>query len=52
MAKAKFKGLLSKTRAVNVLSVARFFLFGARDVWFVVAPSTMLMSEMAAEGAV
>lgn len=40
MGKAKsrvpFKKLLSKTPALNVLSAARFFLFGARDVWFVV----------------
>lgn len=35
--KSKFSQLLSKNRAVNLLSVARFFLFGARDVWFVVA---------------
>jgi MFS family permease len=35
--KSKFKHLFSKNRAVNLLSVARFFLFGARDVWFVVA---------------
>ena len=28
-AKSKFKGLLSKSRDVNVLSAARFFLFGA-----------------------
>jgi predicted MFS family arabinose efflux permease len=41
-AKAKFKGLLSKTRAVNVLSAARFFLFGARDVWFVVGVPVFL----------
>lgn len=34
--KPKFKHLLSKSRPVNVLSSARFFLFGARDVWFVV----------------
>ena len=25
------------TRAINILSAARLFLFGARDVWFVVA---------------
>lgn len=36
-AKPKFKDLLSKSRAINVLSAARLFLFGARDVWFVVA---------------
>jgi hypothetical protein len=35
--KSKFRHLFSKNRAVNLLSVARFFLFGARDVWFVVA---------------
>lgn len=34
--KVPFKELLSKTPAINVLSAARFFLFGARDVWFVV----------------
>jgi predicted MFS family arabinose efflux permease len=34
--KNKFKGLLSKTPEVNILSAARFFLFGARDIWFVV----------------
>ena len=34
--KPKFKDLLSKSRAINVLSGARLFLFGARDVWFVV----------------
>ncbi len=26
-----------KLKGINVLSLARFFLFGARDVWFVVA---------------
>ncbi|QGZ31301.1 organoarsenical effux MFS transporter ArsJ [Stutzerimonas stutzeri] len=36
-AKPKFRELLSKSRAINVLSAARMFLFGARDVWFVVA---------------
>ncbi|MEZ4712004.1 MAG: organoarsenical effux MFS transporter ArsJ [Caldilineaceae bacterium] len=34
--KAPFKQIFSKTPAINVLSAARFFLFGARDVWFVV----------------
>jgi MFS family permease len=34
--KVPFKQLFSKTPAINVLSGARFFLFGARDVWFVV----------------
>jgi len=36
-AKPKFRDLLSKSRAINMLSAARLFLFGARDVWFVVA---------------
>ncbi|MDA3807872.1 MAG: organoarsenical effux MFS transporter ArsJ [Thiomicrorhabdus sp.] len=35
--KSKFSELFSKTPAINKLSAARFFLFGARDVWFVVA---------------
>lgn len=36
-AKPKFRDVLSKSSAVNRLSAARMFLFGARDVWFVVA---------------
>ena len=36
-AKPKFRELLSKSPAINRLSAARLFLFGARDVWFVVA---------------
>lgn len=35
--KPKFKEMLSKSQSINVLSAARLFLFGARDVWFVVA---------------
>ena len=34
--KVKFSQLFSKSRAINVLSLARLFLFGSRDVWFVV----------------
>jgi hypothetical protein len=33
---AKFSEVVSKSANVNWLSVARVFLFGARDVWFVV----------------
>ncbi|MFV1875825.1 organoarsenical effux MFS transporter ArsJ [Nioella sp.] len=33
---AKFKEVFSKNRDINWLSFARLFLFGARDVWFVV----------------
>ncbi|UTW10889.1 organoarsenical effux MFS transporter ArsJ [Marinobacterium rhizophilum] len=36
-AKPRFRDILSKSRAINILSAARMFLFGARDVWFVVA---------------
>ncbi|MEC7118948.1 MAG: organoarsenical effux MFS transporter ArsJ [Pseudomonadota bacterium] len=36
-AKPKFKDILSKSPAINYLSAARMFLFGARDVWFVIA---------------
>ncbi|MEO8011667.1 MAG: organoarsenical effux MFS transporter ArsJ [Dokdonella sp.] len=36
-AKPKFREMFSKSRAINVLSAARLFLFAARDVWFVVA---------------
>lgn len=35
-AKAKFREVFSKSGDVNRLSAARLFLFGARDVWFVV----------------
>jgi MFS family permease len=35
--KPKFKEIFSKSAAINRLSAARMFLFGARDVWFVVA---------------
>ncbi len=35
--KPKFRDLLSKSRAINLLSGARMFLFASRDVWFVVA---------------
>jgi predicted MFS family arabinose efflux permease len=44
--KSKFKGLLSKTRDVNVLSAARFFLFGARDIWFVVGVPVFLSVDL------
>ena len=34
--KPKFTQVFSKVAAINWLSAARFFLFGSRDVWFVV----------------
>lgn len=34
--RAKFSEVFSKDHNINILSAARLFLFGARDVWFVV----------------
>ena len=42
--KAKFSQMLSRDKAINMLPVARLFLFGARDVWFVVAVPVFLSS--------
>ncbi|ETN93388.1 Major Facilitator Superfamily protein [Gammaproteobacteria bacterium MOLA455] len=41
-----FQHLFSKSSAVNRLSAARFFLFGSRDVWFVVALPVFLQSQL------
>ncbi|MGA9275798.1 organoarsenical effux MFS transporter ArsJ [Ilumatobacter sp.] len=35
--KAPLRSILSKSDAINRLSLARFFLFASRDIWFVVA---------------
>ena len=45
-AKVPFRGVFSVNRAVNVLSAARFFLFGARDVWFVVGLPVFLSDQL------
>jgi predicted MFS family arabinose efflux permease len=45
--KAKFSQMFSKNRSVNVLSAARFFLFGARDIWFVVGVPVFLATRFA-----
>ena len=42
--KAKFSHMFSQNRAVNFLAWARLFLFGARDIWFVVAVPVFLAS--------
>jgi uncharacterized membrane protein (DUF485 family) len=42
--KAKFSQVFSTLPAINRLSAARFFLFGSRDVWFVVALPVFLVS--------
>ncbi len=44
--KPKFSEIFSKSRAVNQLSACRLFLFGARDVWFVVALPVFLAAEL------
>ncbi|MFY8148465.1 MAG: organoarsenical effux MFS transporter ArsJ [Prochlorococcaceae cyanobacterium] len=44
--KPAFTSLFSKSKAINVLSLARFFLFGARDVWFVVALPVFLQAAL------
>jgi len=35
--KPPLRSVLSKSSSINRLSAARFFLFGSRDIWFVVA---------------
>jgi predicted MFS family arabinose efflux permease len=45
-AKKKFRGILAKSREINVLSAARFFLFGARDMWFVVGVPVFLSVQL------
>ncbi|BFM18281.1 organoarsenical effux MFS transporter ArsJ [Maricurvus nonylphenolicus] len=44
--KPKFSEIFSKSPAVNYLSAARLFLFGARDVWFVVALPVFLSQSL------
>lgn len=43
--KPKFQDVFSKSRAINQLSAARFFLFGARDIWFVIALPVYLQTQ-------
>jgi predicted MFS family arabinose efflux permease len=42
--KPKFSQVFSKSPAINWLSAARFFLFGSRDLWFVVGLPVFLYS--------
>ena len=44
--KPSFNTLFSKSAGINILSLARFFLFGARDVWFVVALPVFLEASL------
>ncbi len=43
--KPKFNAIFSKSRAINLLSASRLFLFAARDVWFVIALPVYLAAE-------
>jgi len=44
--KPKFRDVFSRDRKINVLSAARLFLFGSRDIWFVVGLPVFLASEL------
>jgi predicted MFS family arabinose efflux permease len=44
--KPPLRSVLSKSTAINRLSVARFFLFGSRDIWFVVALPVFLSDQL------
>lgn len=44
--KPRFNDLFSKSAAVNRLSLARFFLFASRDIWFVVALPVFLQDQL------
>ncbi|MDC0196280.1 organoarsenical effux MFS transporter ArsJ [Gammaproteobacteria bacterium] len=44
--KVAFSRILSQIPAINILSGARFFLFGARDIWFVVGLPVFLAAEL------
>jgi len=44
--KPAITALWSQSQGINVLSLARFFLFGARDVWFVVALPVFLQQAL------
>ena len=43
--KPKFKEIFSKSSPVNYLSAGRLFLFGARDIWFVIAAPVFLATQ-------
>ncbi len=45
-AKIKFSQLFSKSTQINLLSSARLFLFGARDIWFVVGLPVFLSTQL------
>ncbi|MGX5202778.1 organoarsenical effux MFS transporter ArsJ [Aliikangiella sp. IMCC44632] len=44
--KPKFTQIFAKSKAINLLSAARLFLFGARDIWFVIALPVFLSQSL------
>lgn len=44
--KTKFSAIFSKSRDINLLSAARLFLFGSRDIWFVVGLPVFLSASL------
>ncbi|TDT15318.1 MFS transporter [Ilumatobacter fluminis] len=44
--KQPLRSILSKSTAINRLSIARLFLFGSRDIWFVVALPVFLDDQL------
>ena len=44
-ASKSFRELFAKTRSINLMAAARIFLFGSRDVWFVVGLPVFLYSQ-------
>jgi len=44
--KTRFSAILSKSRDINLLSAARLFLFGSRDIWFVVGLPVFLSASL------
>jgi predicted MFS family arabinose efflux permease len=44
-ASKSFRELFAKSRAINLLAAARIFLFGSRDVWFVVGLPVFLYTQ-------
>jgi len=44
--KTKFRAILAKSRDINLLAAARLFLFGSRDIWFVVGLPVFLSARL------
>ncbi|MBL4673200.1 MAG: organoarsenical effux MFS transporter ArsJ [Arenicella sp.] len=44
--KPKFTAVFSTSKPINYLSAARMFLFGSRDVWFVIALPVFLANQL------